>query len=114
MADGIFTHRCSSTQPRESRRFRSCFFLKRVSWYVKLHLFRNPTGLQQMKQVVRWQIRKRVPFPLDDARLSMQRFPLPTGGERVAVVLGMDRVLGQYDNKEGCLCKPDRAAAEKL
>ena len=64
---------------------------------ILLDLGTVPRGRRQLNQVVRWQVRKRVPFPLDDARLSTQHFPLPAGGERVAVVLGMDRVLGQYE-----------------
>jgi hypothetical protein len=64
---------------------------------ILLDLATVPRGHQQLNQVVRWQIRKRVPFPLDTARLSMQRFLLPGGGERVAVVLGMERILSQYE-----------------
>jgi hypothetical protein len=64
---------------------------------ILLDLATVPRGARQLNQVVRWQVRKRVPFPLDDARLSLQRFPLPGGGERVAVVLGMERILGQYE-----------------
>jgi len=64
---------------------------------ILLDLATVPRGHRQLNQVVRWQVRKRVPFPLDNARLSMQRFPLPEGGERVAVVLGMERILAQYE-----------------
>ncbi|MFQ5670755.1 MAG: hypothetical protein ACE5HD_09600 [Acidobacteriota bacterium] len=56
-----------------------------------------PRSQRQASQMIRWQIRKRVPFPLDAARLTMQRFPLPDGSERVMVVLALDTILAQYE-----------------
>jgi hypothetical protein len=47
--------------------------------------------------MIRWQIRKRVPFHLEEARLAVQRFPLSDGSERVVVALALDRVLEQYE-----------------
>jgi len=64
---------------------------------ILLDLKEIPKSRGQADQMIRWQVRKRVPFKLDDARLSMQRFPLAGGGERVAVVLGLERILAQYE-----------------
>ncbi|MCZ6599738.1 MAG: hypothetical protein O7A07_02745 [Acidobacteria bacterium] len=64
---------------------------------ILLDLQAAPQSRRQVEQMIRWQVRKRVPFKLDDARMSIQRFPLPAGGERVAVVLGLERILAQYE-----------------
>ncbi|NIV31953.1 MAG: hypothetical protein GWN58_21460, partial [Anaerolineae bacterium] len=56
-----------------------------------------PRSRRQAEHMIKWQVRKRVPFNLDDARMAVQRFPLPEGGERIAVVLGVERVLSQYE-----------------
>jgi Tfp pilus assembly PilM family ATPase len=64
---------------------------------ILLDLQAVPHSGRQAEQMIRWQVRKRVPFKLDEARMAIQRFPLAAGGERVAVVLGLERILGQYE-----------------
>jgi type IV pilus assembly protein PilM len=56
-----------------------------------------PRSRRQVSEMIRWQIRKRVPFQLEEARLAVQRFPLGDGSERVVVALALDRVLEQYE-----------------
>ena len=64
---------------------------------IILDIEKLPTSRRQAEQMIRWQVRKRVPFTMDEARMAVQRFPLEQGGERVVVVLGLEKVLSQYE-----------------
>ncbi len=56
-----------------------------------------PRSRRQADEMIRWQIRKRVPFPLNEARMTVQRIPLADGSERVVVALALARVMEQYE-----------------
>ena len=64
---------------------------------VLLTLRELPRSPRQAAEVIRWQIRKRVPFRLEDARLRFQRFSLGDGSERVLVVAVREPVVAQFE-----------------
>ena len=56
-----------------------------------------PRSPRQATEVIRWQVKKRVPFRVEDARLPFQRFALQDGSERVMVAVALESVIGQYE-----------------
>ncbi|MFQ5720415.1 MAG: type IV pilus biogenesis protein PilM [Acidobacteriota bacterium] len=65
---------------------------------VSLLTLRNlPRSSRQASEVIRWQVRNRVPFRLDDARIHFQRFGLDDGSERVLVAVARESVISQYE-----------------
>lgn len=64
---------------------------------ILLTLRELPRSQQQVTEVIRWQIRKRVPFRLEDARLRFQRFALGEGSERVLIAVVREAVVAQFE-----------------
>ena len=84
--------------PNRKKLARICVVIPDSSALVTLLTLRDlPGTTRQATDVIRWQVRKRVPFNLEDARISFQRFPLPDGSERVLVALALETVIVQYE-----------------
>jgi hypothetical protein len=90
--------RALDTLPERKKLNRISIALPDASVRVTILTLRDvPRSRRQASEMIRWQIRKRVPFHLEEARLAVQRFPLGDGSERVVVALALDRILAQYE-----------------
>ena len=57
-----------------------------------------PTRAADMEEMIRWQVRKTVPFSVDDAQVAWSRGRLTTGGEQeFVVVLARRAVVEEYE-----------------
>ena len=70
-----------------------------------LHLGERPAGRAETMEMIRWKIRKTVPFNVDDAHIDYQFFPSPGGGGSFTCLttLVLRKVLAQYEKLFGDL-----------
>jgi type IV pilus assembly protein PilM len=63
-----------------------------------LHLDTIPPRVADLREIVRWQVRKTAPFPVEQAVLSIARVPGATGpGGDLVVTLAREEVIRQYE-----------------
>jgi type IV pilus assembly protein PilM len=63
-----------------------------------LHLDTIPPRAADLREIVRWQVRKTAPFPVEQAVLSIARVPGGTGaGGDLVVTLAREDVIRQYE-----------------
>jgi type IV pilus assembly protein PilM len=74
-----------------------------------------PSALEEQEPLVRFRLRKIVPYELDSARLSFEPYALPEGGHAVVASVCPLHVLAEY---ESCLrkvhCKPGFISSSTL
>ncbi len=65
-----------------------------------LHMGERPGRREEVLEVIRWKLRKAVPFKVEDAHIDYQMFPSPSdGGSHLCqAVLMLRSVLGSYED----------------
>ncbi len=62
-----------------------------------LHFEQAPSRAQDLDQLIRWQLKKSTPFPLEDAVVSQTQVTPDNGGVSVAAVVARRDVISQYE-----------------
>jgi type IV pilus assembly protein PilM len=65
-----------------------------------LHIGERPAGRKETLEMIRWKVKKTVPFNVDDAHIDYQIFPTPGSEDSYSCLttLVLQKVLGQFES----------------
>ncbi len=70
-----------------------------------------PGRASDLDQLIRWQLRKATPFPLDDAQVSHFKASADGGATTLAAVIARKDVIAQYESVDDAVWAFTRASS---